>query len=817
MMKRLFASFGLACAFLFIVHPSSGSAHVVDKTKVKSAQFDYEDYYELVAVYKSPTGLTIKSYSPKWSTISQLKEVEKELLNNKHGEEMSLLGQVVIFPDFPAGKSVLGQYFAEYEHSKTDVNLLPDRTIHLYGGNQFPTIDSIAGTLSHEYGHHFTFYHLFEDESLLPEKWLDSDYAKARNLSEYPNANTGDGQYEWMMSEILAEDYVQMFGSENALKHHMQFNSQLHTAFEDEDLQTYWMERLSSPDYQRERPLGLYLTDEKKRESAYDLQLYYPNLSTETTYLIGQDLEGQYLPVLIDQFKGESNAAKWYEASKVDYKAQSLFNSLSIPEVAFQAVQHTANGFNRGSKKLRISYGKIEEAVSSYEDIYKQEQLSIEETKELLRETAVRYDIPPEVLKAMAYVHTGMKQFDENGAPIVSEDGGIGIMQVKMPEEEMKERDIDIERLKYDIRYNIETGAALLKEKWNESGKTIPKITDQSIHILEHWYFPLMTYDGLSKENDPNAAEKGKTYQERVFEAIRQFSHIPLQPVPNVHIVYDEKGAMSFEVLQYDWPGLNTKTTQLYKTGDRVYGRNQSDFFLLYSAVNGTVVKQLLPYTPLEVTAGPFEKGNGPSDQYVMYKVKGNGLEGYVASSDIQSGNVTVFKDVGADNETSAAIGYLQLRGVISGYPDGFFHPNQPLLRQHAAKMLVKELGLTLPAGYEVKANDICPGDLYYEEMATLEAYGLMGQGGSFQPKEPLTRSQMASILVRAYDKWYQNTEKAFQFHDVPSFHWNYNDINRLANNNITVVKDAFRPGQNVTRSQFTLFLKRSAALKESE
>ncbi|MDQ0244820.1 hypothetical protein J2S09_002391 [Bacillus fengqiuensis] len=815
-MKKLFASLGMACAFLFVVHPSSGSAHVIDETKVKSAQFDYEDYYELVAIYESPTGLTVKSYSPKWNTVNQLKEVEKELLKNKHGEEIDLLGQVVIFPDFPAGKSVLGQYFAEYEYSKKDVDLLSDRTIHLYGGNEFSTIDSIAQTLSHEYGHHFTFYHLFEDESLLPENWLDSDYAEARDLSDYPEANTGDGDYEWMMSEILAEDYVQMFGSENALKDHMQFNAQLHTAFEDEDLQTYWMERLSSDDYQRQAPIGLYLTAQNKQASVYDLQFYYPNLSNETTYVIGQDLEGQYLPVLIDRLNGESTLAKWYEASKVDYQAKSLFNSYSMPEVAFQAVQHTAEGFNRGSKKLRISYEKIEETVSSYEDIYKQEQLSMEETKELLRETAVQYDIPPEILKAMAYVHTGMKQFDENGEPIVSEDGGIGIMRVKMPEEEMKERGMDIERLKYDTRYNVETGAALLKEKWNESGKSIPKINDQSAQILEHWYFALMAYDGLTKENDPNTVEKGTTYQERVFEAIRQFSHVSLQPVPNVNVVYDEEGTMGFDVLQYDGAGLNTKTTQLHEAGDYVYGENQSDFFLLYNSVNGTTGKQLLPYTPLEVTAGPFEKENG-EEQYVMYKVKGNGVEGYVASSDIQNGNITVFSDVGDDNETAAAIGYFQLRGIISGYPDGLFHPNQPLLRHHAAKMLVKELGLTLPAGYVVKAEDIHPGDLYYEEMATLEAYGLMGQGGSFHPKAPLTRSQMASILVRAYDQWYKETEKAFQFDDVPASHWNYNDINRLANNNITVVKNAFRPGQNVTRSQFTLFLKRSAVLKENE
>ncbi|MFC3886465.1 S-layer homology domain-containing protein [Bacillus songklensis] len=812
-MKKLLASIGLACAFLFLADPSIGSAHVIDETKAKSAQFDYEDYYQLVASYKSPTGLTIKSYSPKWTTVSQLKAVEAELLKNKHGDEIKLLGQIVIFPDFPAGKGVLGQYFAEYEHSSRSVELLSNRTIHLYGGNQFSTIESIATTLSHEYGHHFTFYHLFKDESLLPEKWMESDYAHARDLSRYPEANTGDGAYEWMMSEILAEDYVQLFGSETALKHHMQFNAQLHTAFEDEDLQTYWMEKLHSSDYQKQHPLGLYLVDEKRSSLGryyQDLKFYSPNLNNQTTYLLGQDLQGQYFPILIDQLNNQTNLSKWYEASKMDSQTKPLFDGFSLPEVAFQAVQHSDQGFNRGSKKLRLSYDRIEEAKTSYEDIYKQEQPSIAETKAMLYETAIKYNIPPEILKAMAYVETGMKQFDENGQPIISSDGGVGILQVKMSEADMAAKNVDKERLKYDIRYNMETGAALLKEKWNESAKSTPKINDHDPQKLEHWYFAVMAYDGLTKANDPNAAEKGKTYQDQVFEAIRQFSHVPLQAFPQFQVNYHDDGTMEFETLAYNWPGLDTKTTQMHQSGEYVYTMGQGG---LYNRVDGTTVKGLLPYTPLQITGGPLEK-DGTSTHEVMYKVKGNGMEGYVSSVNLQSGNVKVFPDLSNDNETAAAIAYLQIRGVISGYQDGLFRPNQPLLRQHAAKMLVKELGLTLPQGYQVKATDIKPGDLYYKEMAILEANGLMGKGGAFRPKEPLTRSQMASVLVRAYDKWYKPTEKAFDFQDVPTSHWNYEDINRLANNEITIVKDFFRPDQNVTRSQFALFLKRSVLHK---
>ena len=48
----------------------------------------------------------------------------------------------------------------------------------------------------------------------------------------------------------------------------------------------------------------------------------------------------------------------------------------------------------------------------------------------LLTNAAIDADIPPEVVKAVATQENGWKQFDENGEPIISEDGGIGLMQI---------------------------------------------------------------------------------------------------------------------------------------------------------------------------------------------------------------------------------------------------------------------------------------------------------------------------------------------------------------------------------------------------
>ena len=49
----------------------------------------------------------------------------------------------------------------------------------------------------------------------------------------------------------------------------------------------------------------------------------------------------------------------------------------------------------------------------------------------LLTGVALEYNVPPEIVKAVAEKESsGWKQFDENGEAIVTDDNGIGIMQV---------------------------------------------------------------------------------------------------------------------------------------------------------------------------------------------------------------------------------------------------------------------------------------------------------------------------------------------------------------------------------------------------
>jgi hypothetical protein len=152
-------------------------------------------------------------------------------------------------------------------------------------------------------------------------------------------------------------------------------------------------------------------------------------------------------------------------------------------------------------------------------------------------------------------------------------------------------------------------------------------------------------------------------------------------------------------------------------------------------------------------------------------------------------------------------------RGIITGYSDGTFRPDEKLLRRQAASMLVRALGLTLPEGYQMKATDMKEGDDGYKEMEIAEAHGLLGKGGKLRPNEYMTRAQVAAVLVRAFSEIYKRPESLRSFQDVPPSFWAYNEIETLAYNGITIA-DPFRPNEAITRGQFSLFLKRTLEKK---
>src|SRR4051812_49204822 len=67
---------------------------------------------------------------------------------------------------------------------------------------------------------------------------------------------------------------------------------------------------------------------------------------------------------------------------------------------------------------------------SSFGEIKPNVNPSFQHINCLLTNAAKAKDVPPEVVKAVAMQENGWKQFEDNGQPSISDDNGIGVMQI---------------------------------------------------------------------------------------------------------------------------------------------------------------------------------------------------------------------------------------------------------------------------------------------------------------------------------------------------------------------------------------------------
>ncbi|QKS72445.1 transglycosylase SLT domain-containing protein [Paenalkalicoccus suaedae] len=225
---------------------------------------------------------------------------------------------------------------------------------------------------------------------------------------------------------------------------------------------------------------------------------------------------------------------------------------------------------------------------------------SYSEINQLLTDKALENNVPPEVVKAVAYRESRWRQF-EDGEPLISFDNGIGIMQVT-------DTGYDTDRLKTDISYNIDIGIEILLDKAAMAGSTLPTIANADWRDIEYWYFPVMAYNGLVHANSPIIRATGErnqdAYQERVFQSIRDFNpNISLSPITISleDLNYDENYLLRFEtdVLTLDTLGQSRYTLEegeelvVVENGARLHDRPSDEYAEVSQVEQGDVVTLL--------------------------------------------------------------------------------------------------------------------------------------------------------------------------------------------------------------------------------
>lgn len=199
-----------------------------------------------------------------------------------------------------------------------------------------------------------------------------------------------------------------------------------------------------------------------------------------------------------------------------------------------------------------------------------------------------------------------------------------------------------------------------------------------------------------------------------------------------------------------------------------------------------------------------------------------------VVPAAVSADTQTNFADVSEDNVHRDAILTLANSGVITGYEDGTFRPYENVTRSQVAVMLSKHLGLEVPSNLEAALadyNDVDEDHRYAEEIAAVTNaevfYG--NTNGEFTPYDNITRQQMATVLVHAFNLDELNEGKDDVEIDLSKVSADHKqNVQILANLGITnqvgdTADNNFEGYSDISRAQFASFLHLTDQVVEEE
>ncbi len=135
----------------------------------------------------------------------------------------------------------------------------------------------------------------------------------------------------------------------------------------------------------------------------------------------------------------------------------------------------------------------------------------------------------------------------------------------------------------------------------------------------------------------------------------------------------------------------------------------------------------------------------------ILYDLEGRPAVAYTNS----------FTDVAADAWYAGAVAWASASGIVDGYGDGRFGPNDPVTREQLAAMLYRYAGTPAVGVSELALLGRFPdgeavGGWAREAVAWAVAGGLISgtDGGALAPRGGATRAQAATILMRFAENW---------------------------------------------------------------
>ncbi|MFJ8235928.1 S-layer homology domain-containing protein [Ureibacillus sp. NPDC094379] len=165
------------------------------------------------------------------------------------------------------------------------------------------------------------------------------------------------------------------------------------------------------------------------------------------------------------------------------------------------------------------------------------------------------------------------------------------------------------------------------------------------------------------------------------------------------------------------------------------------------------------------------------------------------------------FMDVREEHWAKDEIDFLVDQNILDDH-NKMFHPNKTITKAQAAIILANALDLKTN-NKKLNFKDVSKKHYAYKEILAVVNVGIFPNEKSFKPNEPLTRKEVADILVKAYKL--QDLGN-IEFKDVPKSSKWYEAITRSAENGIISGESdgTFKPNKKVTRAEFAIYIARA-------
>ena len=175
-----------------------------------------------------------------------------------------------------------------------------------------------------------------------------------------------------------------------------------------------------------------------------------------------------------------------------------------------------------------------------------------------------------------------------------------------------------------------------------------------------------------------------------------------------------------------------------------------------------------------------------------------------LVSQVVNAGTNSSFVDISAHWAEKVITDWVEL-GLISGYPDGTFRPDQEITRAEFIALVNRAFGYKTTTAYNF--SDVKPDDWFAAEIGKAQVQGYIGgyPDGTVKPNNPITRQEVASILVKILEPKRTQLNLSAKFIDSDAIpEWSRAAINDIVNLNYMggYPDSTFRPTRPITRAE---------------